>query len=197
MILYSDRDGLASHRVRFVLAEKGIDADLQFVDADVIPEDLLQLNPYHSLPTLVDRELVLYGQSVISEYLDERYPHPAMMPADPVSRARSRLALYRMQKDWYSLLPGLTDAQAATVKRTRKTLQESLTAASEIFNLKAFFLHDEFSLLDASLAPFLWRLPGLGIELPAAAAAIREYEQRVFNRSAFIASMTAQESELR
>jgi RNA polymerase-associated protein len=151
MTLYSNPASIHSHRARIVLAEKGIVIDIVSVENDELPEDLLDLNPYHSTPTLLDRELVLYDSRVIMEYIDERFPHPPLMPVDPVSRAQVRLALYRVEKDWYSLAEQLDKAtdkkQAAQV---RKILQESLLSSADVFAAKRFFLSDEYSLVDTA-----------------------------------------------
>jgi stringent starvation protein A len=188
-----------SHRARIVLAEKGIVIDIVSVQNDELPEDLLDLNPYHSTPTLLDRELVLYDSRVIMEYIDERFPHPPLMPVDPVSRAQVRLALYRVEKDWYTLADQCEKAtdkkQAAQV---RKQLQESLLSSADVFAAKRFFLSDEYSLVDASVAPLLWRLPVYGIELNGSAAQpIRRYMDSMFARRSFKESLTDVELEMR
>ncbi|MBX2886092.1 MAG: glutathione S-transferase N-terminal domain-containing protein [Granulosicoccus sp.] len=197
MILYTEANSIESHRARLVLAEKGIEVEIEIVDIHDLPEDLIHLNPYLTVPTLVDRDLVLYDARVICDYLDERYPHPPMMPIDPVSRGKSRLTLYRMEKDWYSLLPELTGSDDAVAGKARKTLQDSLIASTAVFAVKPFFLSDEYSLLDASLAPFLWRLSALGVTLPAEAQPISDYAERLFERKGFQASLTDEERSIR
>ncbi len=197
MTLFSDATCPQSHRVRMVLAEKGITVEIVNIDPDNLPEDLIDLNPYQSVPTLVDRELVLYDPQVITEYLDERFPHPPLMPVDPVSRARSRLALYRINKDWYSLIGDLESAVEKTAAKARKTLRDSLAASVEVFGAKPFFLSDEFSLVDASIAPILWRLEHYRIELPAQAKPVLDYAARMFERDSFQASLTEAEKEMR
>jgi len=180
------------------MAEKSIHIDLVDVDGVNLPEDLLDLNPYHSVPTLVDRDLVLYDSRVIIEYLDERFPHPPLMPVDPVSRAQFRLALFRIEKDWYTQAQQIEDAvdkrQAA---RARKILAESIIASSEVFSMKKYFLSDEFSLVDCSIAPILWRLPAYGIDLGADSAPIDKYMDAVFGRPSFQESLTELEQEMR
>lgn len=195
MTMFSDPECIHSHRVRLVLAEKGIQADIESCDPDNKPEDLQQLNPGNSLPTLIDRDLVLYDARVIIEYLDERYPHPPFMPVDPVSRARTRLALFRIESDWYSLLPAL-EAGGERREKAGHQLAESLTASSDVFKAMPFFLSEEYSLLDAALAPLLWRLKHYGIVLPDAAASVADYGKRLFARSGFQASLTDREKEL-
>ncbi|MEM7083521.1 MAG: glutathione S-transferase N-terminal domain-containing protein, partial [Pseudomonadota bacterium] len=154
MTLFSKPTCPHSHRVRIVLAEKSINVEIVDVNGPRLPEDLLDLNPYHSVPTLVDRELVLYDSRVIVEYLDERFPHPPLMPVDPVTRAQFRLALYRIEKDWYSLVEEI-EAAADRKKnaRARKILKESILASSDVFAANNYFLSDEFSLVDTSIAP--------------------------------------------
>jgi len=196
MNLFSSASCPQSHRVRVVLAEKGITVEIVDVDTNHKPEDLLDLNPYNTVPTLVDRELVLYDPRAIMEYLDERFPHPPLMPVDPVSRARTRLALYRIEQDWYELVPQLESRGEKTASKARKILRDSLTASAEVFAAKDFFLSDEFSLVDASVAPILWRLKHYGIELPRQAKPVMDYAERVFERETFQASLTEVEREM-
>jgi RNA polymerase-associated protein len=198
MTLFSSPTDFYSHRTRLVLAEKNIRVEVVKVEGTDLPEDLLDLNPYHSVPTLIDRDLVLYDSRVIIEYLDERFPHPPLMPVDPVTRAQFRLALYRIEKDWYSLaeqIEAASDSKQAS--RTRKILEESIVASSEVFGAKKFFLSDEFSLVDCSIAPILWRLQSYGIEIPDHAQSITNYMNDVFSRRSFQESLTELEQEMR
>ena len=197
MTLYSSPTCPYSHRTRLVLAEKGISVEILNIDPDDKPEDLLDLNPYHSVPTLVDRDLILYDSRIIMEYLDERFPHPPLMPVDPVSRARSRLALFRIDADWYSLLGDLESKNEKQANKARKILRDSLAASVEVFSAKPYFLNDEFSLVDCSLAPLLWRLPYYGVYLPPQAKSMLEYAERIFSRTSFKASLTDAEREMR
>lgn len=197
MKLYSAPRSVYSHRARVVLAEKDIEAAIEQVDPEDKPDDLLTLNPYNTLPTLVDRDLVLYDSRVIIEYLDERFPHPPMMPVDPVSRAQTRLALFRVETDWYSLLPDLESGDRVRQETARKALRSSLQAAAEVFEARPYFLSDEFTMVDASIAPLLWRLPAWGVALPKDAAAIEAYAERVFAREGFRRSLTNGEAALR
>ncbi len=197
MILYSTPTSPHSHRVRLVLVEKDISVDVIDVDPDDKPEDLVHLNPYNSVPTLVDRDLVLYDSRVIVEYLDERFPHPPLMPVDPVSRARSRLALFRIEHDWYSLLQEIESSDESRAEAARHALRDSLVASSEVFSARPFFLSDEFTLVDASVAPILWRLEHFGISLPREAAAVEKYAESLFARDAFQRSLTELELEMR
>lgn len=198
MSLFSRPTCMHSHRTRLVLAEKSINIDIINVEGPDLPEDLLDLNPYHSVPTLVDRDLVLYDSRVIIEYLDERFPHPPLMPVDPVMRAQFRLALYRIETDWYQLAEEIDaedDKKQAT--RARKMLKESILASAEVFTAKEFFLSDEFSLVDSSIAPVLWRLPHYGVELGDGSTAIDRYMDRIFSRRSFQESLTELEQEMR
>ncbi len=197
MTLFSAATCPYSHQVRAVLAEKGITVEILNIDLDNMPEDLIHINPYHTVPTLVDRDLVLYDSHVIMEYLDERFPHPPLMPVDPVSRARARLFMYRITQDWYSLLKDLESKGEKTSAKARKMLRDSLTSSAELFAAKPFFLSDEFSLVDCCVAPLLWRLPHYKIELPKQAKAITDYAERIFNRESFKASLTEAEQEMR
>jgi len=196
MTLFSSATCPESHRVRVVLAEKGITVEILNVEGNHKPEDLLDLNPYNTVPTLVDRELALYDPRAIMEYLDERFPHPPLMPVDPVSRARSRLALYRIEKDWFELVPALESRGEKTSGKARKLLRDSLTAGAEVFAAKPFFLSDEFSLVDATIVPILWRLKRYKIDLPRQAKPIQQYAERMFARETFQASLSEAEREM-
>lgn len=196
MTLFSGNVCPYSHMVRIVLAEKGINYDIHNVDLGNTPEDLKDLNPYNEVPTLVDRDLVLFEHQVIMEYLDERFPHPPLMPVDPVARARNRMMLHRIGRDWYRLVHQLTNPGTAS-DAVRKELRDSLMSISPIFDQKPFFLGDEFSLIDCSVIPLLWRLPSYGIELPAAAKPLINYAERMFERDSFKQSLTEGEKELK
>jgi RNA polymerase-associated protein len=198
MTLFSAPADPWSHRTRLVLAEKGIAIELVNCDLHKLPEDLLDLNPYHSVPTLVDRDLVLYDSRVIMDYLDERFPHPPLMPIDPVTRAQFRVALYRVERDWYGLAQDIElDRESKTAAHSRKVLCEAICASAEVFKAKPFFLSDEFSLVDASIAPILWRLPFYGIDLPTQAQPIVKYMNSIFARSTFRACLSVAEREMR
>jgi RNA polymerase-associated protein len=197
MNLFSSSSCPQSHRVRMVLAEKGITVEIIDVDSNQKPEDLIDLNPYNTVPTLVDRELVLYDPHTIMEYLDERFPHPPLMPVDPVSRARARLALYRIEQDWYGLVTALESKGEKTVNKARKELRDSLTSSAEVFAAKPYFLSDEFSLVDATIVPILWRLTHYRVELPRQARPVLEYAERMFSRESFQDSLSEAEREMR
>lgn len=198
MTLFSKADDPWSHRTRIVLAEKGIHVETIDVQEGNLPEDLLDLNPYHSVPTLVDRDLVLYDSRIIIEYLDERFPHPPLMPVDPVARAQFRLALYRIERDWYTLAQQIMDpADRKLAQKARKTLRESIIASADVFKAKPYFLSDEFSLVDATIAPILWRLPAWEIDLGGQAPAINKYAHLIFSRPAFRQSLSRVEQEMR
>jgi len=197
MNLFSSGSCPHSHSVRVVLAEKGITVEIIDVDSNQKSEDLIDLNPYSTVPTLVDRELVLYDPHTIMEYLDERFPHPPLMPVDPVSRARTRLALFRIQQDWYELVPALESKGEKTSAKARKQLSESLTSSAEVFAAKPYFLSDELTLVDAMIMPILWRLPRYRIELPRQAKPVMEYAERMFERESFQASLSEAEHEMR
>jgi RNA polymerase-associated protein len=198
MTLFSTPTDVWSHRTRLVLAEKSINVDIIDVEDGNFPEDLLDLNPYNSVPTLVDRDLVLYDSRVIMEYLDERFPHPPLMPVDPVTRAQFRLALYRIEHDWYELASEIEEGgDRKPVTRARKALRDSIVSSVEIFGAKRFFLSDEFSLVDCSIAPVLWRLEVFNIELPSQAKPIQQYMDAVFSRPSFQDSLTELEQEMR
>lgn len=196
MTLFSSPVDPYCHRARIVLAEKGITFEVTNVEPGNLPEDLLDLNPYHSVPTLVDRELVLYNSQVIIEYLDERFPHPPLMPVDPVSRAKTRLALHRIDQDWYSQVDELESGDSKRIAKARKILRDSLASSAEVFAFKPYFLSDEFTLVDCAIAPVLWRLKQYGIDLPAQSKSIQKYADRVFSRDAFLSSLSMLEKEM-
>ena len=197
LTLFSSTDDVLCHRVRLVLAAKGVSYDLVPVDPQEPPEDLIDLNPYHSVPTLVERDLVLYAASVVSEYLDERYPHPPLMPVDPLSRARLRLAMLRIEHDWVPLVQAIQLGSKAQAESARKRLKELLTASVPLFKASKFFLNPEMSLADCAMAPIVWRLDALGIGLPKDGKAIEDYGNRIFRSPGFVRSLTDQERKLR
>ena len=197
MTLFSGDTDVYSHRARLVLAEKGINVDIVPVETGNLPEDLTDLNPYGSVPTLVDRELVLYSSHVIMEYLDERFPHPPLMPVDPVSRANNRLYVYRIELDLYNQLDIILNGSDKAATKARKEMRDNLTAISPVFEVKPFFMSDEFTLVDCYLAPLLWRLPALGVQLPKQASPLLEYAERIFKRESFQESLTELEQEMR
>ena len=196
MTLFSRPTDIHSHRRRLALAEKNINIGIANVSGPDLPEDLMDLNPYHTVPTLVDRDLTLYDSRVIIEYLDERFPHPPLMPVDPVTRAQFRLALFRIEKDWYAIAEE-ADLDGKLSAKSRKMLRESILQSAELFAAKPYFLSEEFSLVDCTIAPILWRLPLYGIELGREADAIDDYAKRVFERRSFQQSLTELEHEMR
>jgi len=200
MTFFSDSESHYSHRVRIVLAEKGVTVDVVEIDRAHPPAELAELNPYNSLPTLVDRDLVLYESKVMMEYLDERFPHPPLLPVYPVARAESRLYMYRIERDWCSLIDAIQNTRSENViEKSTKELREGLMAIAPIFGEKPFFMSDEFTLVDCCLAPILWRLPTLGIEIRASKQSkpLLSYMDTVFNRESFQASLSEQEREMR
>jgi stringent starvation protein A len=197
MTLFSKADDPWSHRTRIVLAEKSLHVETIDVQDGNLPEDLLDLNPYHTAPTLVDRDLVLYDSRVIIEYLDERFPHPPLMPIDPVARAQFRVALYRIEKDWYGLAQQIEDpADRKLGLRARKILRDSILASTDVFKAKPYFLSDEFSLVDATIAPILWRLSRWEIDIPAQSQTIAKYASLLFARPAFRHSLSRLEQDM-
>ena len=197
MNLYTTATSIECHRTRIVLNEKDIVHEVIQVDPKKMPEDLIDLNPYGSLPTLVDRDLVLYNSRVIMEYLEERFPHPPLMPVGPVQRAQTRLALFQVEHDWYPLVDIIETKGEKAVAKAKKDLCESIASVAEVFNVMPFFLSEEFTLVDASIAPILWRLRHYGIELPKEANSINAYAERIFERDGFKLSLTESERELR
>lgn len=196
MALYSDALDPYSHRVRIVLAEKGVTFDLFDVERPEYAQDLAELNPYQTVPTLVDRDLVLYHSEIIIEYLDERFPHPPLMPVYPVARARSRLMMYRVNRDWYHLMHQIQNGAPDVADKARQSLKESIVSVNPLFQDMPFFMSEEFTLVDCCVAPLFWRLSLLGVELPPEAAAVRDYMQRLFARESFQVSLTNAERAL-
>lgn len=196
MTLFSDTIDIYSHQVRIVLAEKGVGVEISYTDPTNLPEDLIDLNPYGTVPTLVDRELVLYHSHIIMEYLDERFPHPPLMPVYPVSRGQSRLMMHRIEQDWYSLAAKIFRREG-DVDAARNELREALLSLAPVFAEMPYFMSEEFSLVDCYLAPLLWRLPALGIQLTGnGSKELNAYMTRIFSRSSFKASLTDQEREI-
>jgi RNA polymerase-associated protein len=197
MTLFSRGDDPHSHCVRIVLAAKGLEVRVLEADPARPPDDLIDLNPYQAVPTLVDRDLVVYEAGIICEYLDERFPSPALLPAEPAARAQARVALHRIEHDWYALVPALESVERRDRERGRRLLLEGLVAAEPLFRLRPWFLSDQFSLLDAAVAPVLWRLERWQVELPPTAPALERYARRLLACPAVRASLSDVEREMR
>jgi RNA polymerase-associated protein len=200
MTLFSDSSSHYSHRVRIVLSEKGVTVDLIECEVGVMSPELGELNPYQSVPTMVDRDLVLYESKVMMEYLDERFPHPPLLPVDPVARAESRLFMYRVEKDWCVLVDTIqSGGDAAAAAEAKRDLRESLTALAPIFAEKPFFMSEEFTLVDCCIAPILWRLPVLDVDikLTKQTKPLFNYMDTLFSREAFQEGLSIQEREMR
>ena len=200
MVFFSDPGSQYSHRVRIVLAEKGVTVDLVESDSAHPPAELADINPYNSLPTLVDRDLVLYDSHVMMEYLDERFPHPPLLPVYPVARAESRLFMRRIERDWCTLMDSIQNSRSDNVvKKATKELRESILGIAPIFAEKAFFMNDEFTLVDCCIAPILWRLPSLGVDIRPSKQSkpLLAYMDSLFERDSFQQSLSEQEREMR
>tara|TARA_B100001248_G_scaffold49547_2_gene31859 strand:+ start:1599 stop:2210 length:612 start_codon:yes stop_codon:yes gene_type:complete len=197
MTLYSDPNCAQSHRVRIVLGEKDLVFNVVNVNQSDNNEDLIALNPNNSTPTFVDRNLVLYESRVIMEYLDERFPHPPLMPVDPVIRAKTRMVLHYIEKDLYGLLDDLKSSGEKKSSAAKLKLEENLMLSLNFLQGSKFFLSDDFSIIDCSIAPILWRLPEYGIELPKSGKPILKYADRIFERQSFFENLSEQEEEIR
>lgn len=197
MTLYSGTTDPYSHRCRIVLYEK--DMDFQIIDVDMFnkPEDLAVINPYNKVPVLVERDLVLYEANIINEYIDERFPHPQLMPADPVMRARARLFLNRFEQELYCHIDAIEHGTQKVADKARQAVRDNLTQISVVFAKQKYMLGDEFSMLDVAIAPLLWRLDHYGIQLGKEAAPLMKYAERLFSRPAYIAAMTPAEKAMR
>ncbi|PKG38995.1 stringent starvation protein SspA [Psychromonas sp. Urea-02u-13] len=197
MTLFSGASDLYSHQTRIVLAEKGVNVEITFVDDDNPSVELAELTPKSELPTLVDRELVLYNSRIIMEYLDERFPHPPLMPVYPVERAKSRLLMQRIETEWYPLVGVIMSKDTEKAAIARRILRNKIIEVAPIFDHFGYFMSEEFTLVDCYMAPLLWRLPELKIELDMDLLGIKSYMVKVFERESFQASMTETEREIR
>ncbi|MEO8808744.1 MAG: glutathione S-transferase N-terminal domain-containing protein [Rhodanobacter sp.] len=190
LTLFTSADDVQCHRARLVLAAKGVGYDRIVVDPAHVPDELRQLNPFESTPTLVDRDLVLHDPTVVCEYLDERYPHPPLMPIDPLSRARLRAAAVRIEREWLAEVAMIGDAAGRTAEGARKRLRESLLSTLPVFKAAKFFMGSEMSLVDCLVAPVVWRLPVLGVDLGRSGKPIADYGARLFHTQGFARSLT-------
>lgn len=197
MTLYADAADPLGHSVRLVLTEKDINVEIHYIDEETKPDDLHDLNPYSGLLTLIDRDLVLYDAQIMLEYLDERYPHPPLMPVDPVARANNRQFRYRIVRDLYSLSADLEGSNEIAGANARKAMRDNLVAISPLFAQFPYFMSDEFSLVDLCMAPLLWRLPRYGVKLGTPAKPLMKYADRLFDRRAFQASLSPVEQDIR
>ena len=197
MTLYSATTCPFSHRCRIVLFEKGMDFQIIDVDMDNKPEDLAVMSPYGRVPVLVERELILYESNIINEYVDDRFPHPQLMPADPVMRARARLFLYRFEQELFCHIDALENGTPKVAEKARAAIRDNLTVISPVFTKQKFMLGDDFSMLDVAISPLLWRLEHYGINLPKQAAPLLKFAERLFSRPPFIDALTASEKAMR
>jgi RNA polymerase-associated protein len=202
MVLYSGTTCPFSQRCRFVLFEKGMDFEIRDVDLYNKPEDISIMNPYGQVPILVERDLILYESNIINEYIDERFPHPQLMPADPVMRARARLFLFNFERELFIHVQQLerrdhTKDSGKLMERARQQIRDRLTQLTPIFMKNKFMLGEEFSMLDVAIAPLLWRLDHYAIEMPKTAAPLMKYAERIFSRPAYIEALTPSEKVMR
>jgi RNA polymerase-associated protein len=197
MTLYSGTTDPFSQRCRIVLHEKGMDFQIIDVDLDHKPEDLAVMNPYNQVPVLVERDLVLHESNIINEYIDERFPHPQLMPADPVMRARARLMLFNMEVELFSQIEALESGKEKQVEKAKVQVHDQLIQLSSIFTRTKHMLGDDFTMLDVAIAPLLWRLDRYGIKLGKPAAPLMKYAERIFSRAAFIEALTPSEKVMR
>jgi RNA polymerase-associated protein len=201
MVLYSGTTCPFSQRCRFVLFEKGMDFEIRDVDLFNKPEDVSVMNPYGQVPILVERDLILYESNIINEYIDERFPHPQLMPGDPVARARVRLFLFNFEKELFVHVSTLESRQTKSnekaLEKARTAIRDRLTQLAPVFLKNKYMLGDEFSMLDVAIAPLLWRLDHYGIELPKSALPLAKYAERIFARPAYIEALTPSEKIMR
>ncbi|MGB3837167.1 glutathione S-transferase N-terminal domain-containing protein [Castellaniella sp.] len=200
MVLYSGTTCPFSQRCRFVLFEKGMDFEIRDIDLYNKPEDIAVMNPYGQVPILVERDLVLYESNIINEYIDERFPHPQLMPADPIMRARTRLFLYNFEKELFVHVSTLETRSITDEKvrdAARANIRDRLAQLAPLLVKNKYMLGDDFSMLDVAVAPLLWRLAHYGIELPKSAAPIQKYAERLFSRPAYIEALTPSEKVMR
>jgi len=199
MTLYSGITCPFSQRCSFVLYEKGMDFEIKDVDVFNKPEDLALMNPYNQVPVLVERDLILHESNIINEYIDERFPHPQLMPGDPVMRGRGRLVLYRMEKELFSLVQVLENPESTNKEqaKAREAIGNGLTLLAPSFTKNKYILGDDFSMIDVALSPLLWRLDYYDIKLGKSAAPLLKYAERIFQREAFIEALTPAEKAMR
>ena len=195
MVLYSDKVSPIGHAVRIVLAEKDVNVEINYVDDDDKPEILNELNPYNSILTLIDRDLVLYDAHIMMEYLDERFPHPPLTPVDPVSRASNRQLRHRVMRDLYSVIDDLDSDNDIAAANARKVLRDNLTSIAPAFTNTPYFMSEDYTLVDCCLAPLMWRLSTYGIKLPLSGKPLQQYADRLFERAAFKASLSELEKD--
>lgn len=195
MILYSDSSDPIGHAVRIVLAEKDVSVEINYIDDDHRPEELNDLNPYNSILTMLDRDLALYDAQIIMEYLDERFPHPPLMPVDPVNRAKNRQLRYRVMRDLYAVVDELDSANEIAAANAKKVLRDNLTAIAPAFSQLPYFMAEDYSLVDCCMAPLLWRLGEYGLKMPASARPLQKYADRLFDRPGFKTSLSPVEEE--
>ena len=197
MTLYSGTTCPFSQRCRIVLYEKGM--DFQIVDVDLFnkPEDLAVMNPYNQVPVLVERDLILYESNIINEYIDDRFPHPQLMPADPVMRARARLFLFRFEKELFAHIESIEKGSQKAADKARGIIRDNLAQIAPVFTKQKHMLGDEFSMLDVAIAPLLWRLDYYGIDLSKNALPLLKYAERIFSRPAYIEALTPSEKVMR
>ena len=197
MILYSGTSCPFSHRCRIVLHEKGMDFEIKDVDLREKPEEIAMMNPYNQVPILVERDLTLYESNIINEYIDERFPHPQLMPADPVMRARTRLFLFNIERDLFAHINDIANGTGKTAEKARAIVRDNLAQIAPIFTKQKYMLGEEYSMLDVAIAPLLWRLDHYGITLPKQASPLLKYAERLFSRPAFIEALTPVEKAMR
>ena len=197
MVLYSGTTDPYSHRCRFVLFEKGMDFEIRDVDLFAKPEDIALMNPYNEVPILVERDLILYESHIINEYIDERFPHPQLMPADPVMRARARLMLFNMEVELFSQIEALESGKEKQVERARQHVTDRLIELAPVFTKTKHMLGDDFTMLDVAIAPLLWRLDYYGIDMSKNAVPLLKYAERIFSRPAYIEALTPSEKVMR
>ena len=195
MVLYSDKTSPIGHAVRIVLAEKDVNVEINYVDENDKPEVLNELNPYNTILTLIDRDLVLYDAQIMMEYLDERFPHPPLTPVDPVSRAGNRQLRYRVMKDLYSAIEDLESENDIAAANAKKVLRDNLTSIAPAFANTPYFMSEDYTLVDCCIAPLMWRLTRYGIKLPLSGKPLQQYADRLFERDAFKASLSKVEEE--
>ena len=197
MVLYSGTTCPFSQRCRFVLFEKGMDFEIRDVDLFNKPEDINVMNPYGQVPILVERDLILYESNIINEYIDERFPHPQLMPADPVMRARARLFLHRFEKELFCHIDALEGGNQKNAERARNQVRDALMQIAPVFSKHKYMLGEEYSMLDVAITPLLWRLEYYGVQMPKRAAPLMKYAERLFARPAFSEALTSAERGMR
>lgn len=175
-----------SHVVKIVLAEKCLDFEEQLIQDNI--KTLKKLNPYCYTPTFIDRDLVLYKAEIITEYIDERFPHPPLMPVNPILKGKTRLLIYRINKDWFKTLNYILNLKydlSDNLETYKKNLLSQIEGAKLLFKEMPYFLSENFSLIDCWISTLLWYLQEIDKDFIEKEKLIYDYSRKIFARNSF------------